>query len=114
MSDKEKSQIEKQGSTRRTFLKNSDLAVGGLILGGAVGSMIDRNSESGVKTRTESRAEANNPNEALMFFIQKNIRRQRQLQNVFSEGLIFGPGAYGIKCGDRYIDHQTQQWGGRK
>ena len=55
MSDKEKSHIEKEGrSTRRTFLKNSGLTVGGLILGGAVGSLFGRNSDSGEKTEQAS------------------------------------------------------------
>lgn len=111
MSDKEKSQIEKQGSTRRTFLKNSGLAVGGLILGGAVGSMFDRNSESGVKTEQKSQTQANNPNEALMFFYPEEYQTTAAAaERIFPKDDL-GPGAMELNAAI-YIDHQLNSgWG---
>ncbi len=45
MSEKKETIIEKK-STRRNFLKNSGLTVGGIVLGGAVGSLLGNDSKA--------------------------------------------------------------------
>ena len=44
MSEKEKNSFVDKRSSRRTFLKNSGLTVGGIVLGGAVGSLLGKDS----------------------------------------------------------------------
>jgi gluconate 2-dehydrogenase gamma chain len=109
--DKEKSQIEKQVSTRRTFLKNSGLTVGGLIIGGAVGSLFGRNPESDVKTEQTTHAQAANPNEALMFFYPDEYQTtMAAAERIFPKDEL-GPGAMELNAAI-YIDHQlASQWG---
>src|SRR5690625_5438051 len=67
MSDNDKDKdVEETENSRRNFLKNSGLALGGLAVGGAFGGVFGNN-----RNRTDEKTEQTrsaNPNEALMFF----------------------------------------------
>ncbi|MGM0901163.1 MAG: gluconate 2-dehydrogenase subunit 3 family protein [Bacillota bacterium] len=112
MSNKEKEPIEKQVNTsRRTFLKNSGLTVGGLVLGGAVGSLLGRNNENGEQSEQTGPAPAANPNVALMFFYPDEYQTAAAAaERIFPKDEL-GPGALELNAAI-YIDHQlASQWG---
>ena len=110
LSDKSKSQIETR-STRRTFLKNSGLTVGGLFIGGAVGSLLGRDTESGDKTEHTNQAPTANPNVALMFFYPEEYQTTvAAVERIFPKD-DYGPGAKDLNAAI-YVDHQlASQWG---
>jgi len=114
MSDKEKSNLEEKKVTknsRRTFLKNSGLTIGGLVVGGAVGGLLGRtDTDSDVKTETEQTPAAN-PNVALMFFYPDEYETtMAAAERIFPEDDL-GPGAKELNAAI-YIDHQlASQWG---
>ena len=106
---KENSPINKV-STRRTFLKNSGLTVGGLVLGGALGSMLGNDT----KTPTvvpEKHTPIANPNVALMFFTPEQYQlTQAAAERIYPEDEN-GPGARELNAAI-YIDHQlASPWG---
>ncbi|WP_206207708.1 gluconate 2-dehydrogenase subunit 3 family protein [Virgibacillus indicus] len=110
MSDKEKNQVEDR--TRRTFLRNSGFALGGIVIGGTVGSLLgttDTKNESNVNT--ESGAPVANPNVALMFFYPEEYETtMAAAERIFPKNDL-GPGAMELNAGI-YIDHQlASQWG---
>ena len=71
MNEKKETILEKK-SSRRTFLKNSGLAVGGLVLGGSLGSLFTKNSETSVSAITTIPGGAVDYGEALQFFRRKS------------------------------------------
>jgi gluconate 2-dehydrogenase gamma chain len=109
LDNNEEKEIEKV-SSRRTFLKNSGLTVGGLVFGGAVGSLF-RNPESDVKTEHNGQAPAANPNAALMFFYPDEYQTTAAAaERIFPKDDL-GPGAMELNAAI-YIDHQlASQWG---
>jgi gluconate 2-dehydrogenase gamma chain len=111
LTNKESEQIENKASSRRTFLKNSGLTVGGLVLGGAVGSLLGRNNEDGEKTAQNAPAPAANPNVALMFFYPEEYQTTiAAAERIFPKDES-GPGAMELNAAI-YIDHQlASQWG---
>ena len=108
--------LEKRTS-RRSFLKNSGLTVGGLIVGGAVGTLIGR--ETNETTTTEKPNQGAKPqgtgnanaNAALMFFTPN----QFDITNAAVERIFpaddNGPGAQDLLVA-YFIDHQLASgWG---
>ncbi|MBM7600919.1 gluconate 2-dehydrogenase gamma chain [Virgibacillus halotolerans] len=114
MADKRKDTNEVVDSTKRRFIKNSGLTVGGLVLGGALGGLVSVNT--GSKTNSEEvtgtpKADSN-PNAALMFFTPD----QHQITEAAAERIYpeddLGPGAKDLDVAI-YIDHQlASPWGG--
>jgi gluconate 2-dehydrogenase gamma chain len=111
LTNQENEPIEKKVSTRRTFLKNSGLTVGGLVLGGAVGSLFGRNNENGEKTEQKTQTPTANPNAALMFFYPEEYQTtMAAAERIFPKDEL-GPGAIDLNAAI-YIDHQlASQWG---
>lgn len=110
--------LEKR-SSRRSFLKNSGLTVGGLIVGGAVGTLIGRETNETTTTEDTKKAPSTqgtgdagaNANTALMFFTPN----QFDITNAAVERIFpaddNGPGAQELLVG-YYIDHQLASgWG---
>jgi len=106
--------LEKRTS-RRSFLKNSGLTVGGLIVGGAVGTLIGRESDGTTTTENPKQAPAEqgtgNANAALMFFTPN----QFDITNAAVERIFptddNGPGAKELLVA-YFIDHQLASgWG---
>ncbi|WP_419961470.1 gluconate 2-dehydrogenase subunit 3 family protein [Psychrobacillus sp. BM2] len=114
MSEQEKnnSVLDKR-SSRRTFIKNSGLTVGGVVLGGALGSLLIKDDKS--KTTTENQNHTTtptaNPNVALMFFTPNQYQvTQAAVERIFPEDAN-GPGAKELNAAI-YIDHQLAgPWG---
>lgn len=114
MTEKKETITEKK-STRRNFLKNSGLTVGGIVLGGAVGSLIGNESKTvtqGQSTDKENHhTTAENHNVALMYFTPE----QFQITEAAAERIFpaddNGPGAKDLLVA-YYIDHQLAgTWG---
>lgn len=114
--DKKDPLLEKRTS-RRSFLKNSGLTVGGLIVGGAVGTLIGK--ETNETTTTEDPKQTPSPqgtgnanaNAALMFFTPN----QFDITNAAVERIYpaddNGPGAEELLVA-YFIDHQLASgWG---
>lgn len=117
MSDEKKSNAEeKQGanSSRRAFLRNSGIAVGGIVVGSTVGGLLSNyGTESDVKPETEQVPQAlpANPNIALMFFYPDEYQTTiAACERIFPADDL-GPGAKELNAAI-YIDHQlASQWG---
>ena len=112
MADSNNTQAGKKGTTRRDFLKNSGLTVGGVVLGGAIGSLFGGNKETtSQETAPAAPALTVNPSAALMFFTPD----QYQLTQAAAERIYpkddNGPGAMELNAAI-YIDHQLAgSWG---
>ncbi|GGA45271.1 gluconate 2-dehydrogenase subunit 3 family protein [Psychrobacillus lasiicapitis] len=108
MSEKEKnSPILDKRSSRRTFIKNSGLTVGGVVLGGALGSLLvnkDKTATPEAPAHTETGAAAN-PNVALMFFTPDEYRMTQTAVERIYPADDNGPGAKDLNAAI-YIDHQ--------
>jgi gluconate 2-dehydrogenase gamma chain len=96
-----------EDNTRRTFMKNSGLTLGGLIVGGAVGSLLGKKP----MTRTEQASApmmhemASNPNQALMYFNREQLQTiEAATEQIFPKTDI-GPGAKDLLVA-YYVDHQ--------
>ena len=114
--DKKDPILEKRTS-RRSFLKNSGLTVGGLIVGGAVGTLIGRETNETTTTEKPKQGAAPqgtgnvNANAALMFFTPN----QFDITNAAVERIFpaddNGPGAQELLVA-YFIDHQLASgWG---
>lgn len=111
MADQENKSGVKKGTTRRDFLKNSGLTVGGVVLGGALGSLLGGRAEVGNEEVTPAPKPTANPAEALTFFTPP----QYQLTQAAAERIYpkddNGPGAMELNAAI-YIDHQlASPWG---
>ncbi|MEH7249487.1 gluconate 2-dehydrogenase subunit 3 family protein [Neobacillus niacini] len=110
MSETEKNQSHSQ--SRRNFLRNSGIAVGGVILGGAVGSLIGMKPNS---TETSKPIESHpmaDYSEAMLFFTRKEDfdTLAAATEVIFPEDEN-GPGAIGLGAAF-YIDKQlASPWG---
>ncbi|GAB3053531.1 gluconate 2-dehydrogenase subunit 3 family protein [Virgibacillus ainsalahensis] len=114
MSDKEKGNVEEKQnakSSRRSFLKNSGLTVGGLVVGGAVGSWFGNNgTQTNEQTESEQTAPAN-PNVALMYFYPDEYQATMAATERIFPTDDSGPGAKELNAAI-YIDHQlASKWG---
>src|SRR5690625_6678767 len=93
MSDKDKDndKVEETENSRRNFLKNSGLALGGLAVGGAFGGVFVNN-----RNRTDEKTEQTrsaNPNEALMFFTPDEFQATIAASDRIFPADDLGPGA---------------------
>ena len=111
MSEKDKKdQMLEKRSSRRTFIKNSGLTVGGVVLGGAIGSLlIDEPKQTQSKTKHETAAV--NYNQALMYFDKTQFDTiDAAVEQIFPKTDV-GPGAKELLVA-YYIDHQLAgNWG---
>ncbi|BFH61344.1 gluconate 2-dehydrogenase subunit 3 family protein [Paenibacillus azoreducens] len=104
--------------SRRNFLKNSGYAVGGLIVGGVVGSLLrtpkkaatNNNVNNGTTSKTPA-GEVVNFNQALMYFTQEQFLIAEAATDRLFPSDANGPG--GKELGIAYfIDHQLAgEWG---
>lgn len=111
MSDKDKDndKVEETENSRRSFLKNSGLALGGLAVGGAFGGVFVNNRNSSDEKTEQTRSA--NPNEALMFFTPDEFQATVAASDRIFPADDLGPGAAALNVAI-YIDHQlASQWG---
>lgn len=107
MSEQEKNNpILDKRSSRRTFIKNSGLTVGGVVLGGALGSLlVNKEKETTIKEPTHTATTTLNPNTALMFFTPDQYKvTQAAVERIYPAD-DNGPGAKDLNAAI-YIDHQ--------
>lgn len=104
--------------SRRKFLVNAGYAIGGVIVGGALGSLIgrDRNGAAPAEPSpapggTAAPAEPKNYNRALMFFTQEQFAiANSAVERIFPEDEN-GPGAASLGVA-YFLDHQLAgEWG---
>lgn len=110
MSEQEKNSFVDKRSSRRTFLKNSGLTVGGVVLGGALGSLFGNETKTPAPVK-QAHTPTTNPNVALIFFTQEQYQlAQAASERIFPEDEN-GPGAKELNAAI-YIDHQlASPWG---
>lgn len=70
MDEKKEPMLDKK-SSRRSFMKNSSIAVGGIVLGGSLGTLLTRKSDAPGKTGVNTAGEHADYTEALQFFRRK-------------------------------------------
>ncbi|MDQ0114812.1 gluconate 2-dehydrogenase subunit 3 family protein [Paenibacillus harenae] len=102
------------GSSRRRFLVNSGYALGGLVVGGALGTLIKPKTTEQTapnKTNGEQAATPKNYNQALMFFTQEQFQiAESAMERIFPEDDT-GPGATSLGVAF-FLDHQLAgEWG---
>ena len=109
MSEKKMIPILDKRSSRRTFIKNSGLTVGGVVLGGALGSLLGKDSSTQTQeTAVHSEATASNANIALMYFTPDQYRiTEAAAERIFPKDEN-GPGAKELLVA-YYIDHQLSR-----
>lgn len=98
-------------SSRRTFIKNSGLTVGGVVLGGALGSLLVKDEKNTTEKNVHSEATAFNANVALMYFTPDQYRITEAAAERIFPADENGPGAKELLVA-YYIDHQLAgAWG---
>lgn len=102
------------GSSRRRFLVNSGYALGGLVVGGALGTLIKPKTTEETtpgKPSGEQTATPKNYNQALMFFTQEQFQiADSAMERIFPEDDT-GPGAKSLGIAF-FLDHQLAgEWG---
>lgn len=99
-------------SSRRTFIKNSGLTVGGVVLGGAIGSLLGKDSTTKTtETHVHSQATAVNYNQALMYFDKAQFDTIEAAAEQIFPKTETGPGAKELLVA-YFIDHQLAgNWG---
>ncbi|MCM3764127.1 gluconate 2-dehydrogenase subunit 3 family protein [Neobacillus niacini] len=97
--------------SRRKFIRNTGFTVGGLAVGGILGSLLTRQDKDSNNGKKDTHAEAGNFNEALMYFTPEQFRITEAItERIFPEDDL-GPGAKGLGVA-YYIDHQLAgDWG---
>ena len=106
MSEQKNVPILDKRSSRRTFIKNSGLTVGGVVLGGALGSLLGKDSTSQTHvTGVHSTATAVNFNQALMYFDKAQFDTINAAAEQIFPKTEAGPGAKELLVA-YYIDHQ--------
>lgn len=107
MADDKKELSESERLSRRKFIKNSGYAVGGLAVGGVIGSVIpwgEDTEQQNTKSQTKGNKE-NKSTHALMNFSQAEFKMvEAATERIFPEDEN-GPGAKGLGVA-YYIDHQ--------
>ncbi len=112
---KENNSMMSKRSTRRIFIKNSGLTVGGVVLGGALGSLFGTNNAetatAPAETHTSEHKAASNPNIALMHFTPDQFRIAEAASERIFPADDNGPGAKELLVA-YFIDHQLASgWG---
>ena len=107
----EKNSLLDKRSSRRKFLKNSGLTVGGLIAGGALGSLLGDKEAPKTEVQSQPQKTFENPNVALMYFTPEQYRiTEAATERIFPKDHN-GPGAKELLVA-YYIDHQLAGgWG---
>ncbi|WP_067725785.1 gluconate 2-dehydrogenase subunit 3 family protein [Oceanobacillus damuensis] len=114
MSTNDEKQLKTTDSSRRKFLKNSGMAVGGIAVGGALGGLLGMNgtSEPAEPASTSpANSHTENHNVALMYFTPEQFSiTDAATERIFPED-DNGPGAKELLVA-YYIDHQLAGgWG---
>jgi gluconate 2-dehydrogenase gamma chain len=112
LADNTKQPEKNESISRRRFLKNSGIAIGGLAVGGALGSLIPfRDKTDSNKEETKNAQEAGNYNLALMYFTQEQFRIVEAATERIFPADDNGPGAKDLGVA-YFIDHQLSgDWG---
>ena len=101
--DNHQGKTEKENLSRRKFLRNSGIAVGGLAVGGVLGSVIPWGTDNDEQLKATKRPQ--NYNMALMYFNQAEFKTvEAAAERIFPEDEN-GPGARALGVA-YYIDHQ--------
>ncbi|MBD1383349.1 gluconate 2-dehydrogenase subunit 3 family protein [Metabacillus arenae] len=110
MADNNKHEIP-ESLSRRKFIKNTGLAVGGVALGGALGSLLPFGNKTKENNNQAAEVKAENFNQALMHFSQEQFNIvQAATERIFPE-TDSGPGAKALGVAF-FIDHQLAgNWG---
>jgi gluconate 2-dehydrogenase gamma chain len=112
--NQEEKQEKVQNNSRRTFLKNSGLTVGGLVLGGALGGLLKDKPASGAGTEHAAHsatATTANFNQALMYLDKTQFDTIEAAAEQIFPKTETGPGAKELLVA-YYIDHQLAgNWG---
>ncbi|WP_313800804.1 gluconate 2-dehydrogenase subunit 3 family protein [Cytobacillus sp.] len=110
MPENTKQEEKNESLSRRRFLKSSGIAIGGLAVGGALGSLIPFKEKTNVdKVKNVSKAE--NYNLALMYFTQEQFRMVEAATERIFPADDNGPGAKDLGVAF-FIDHQLSgDWG---
>lgn len=110
MPESTKHEEKNESLSRRRFLKSSGIAIGGLAVGGALGSLIpfkDKTNEANVKNAKKTE----NYNLALMYFTQEQFRMVEAATERIFPADDNGPGAKDLGVAF-FIDHQLSgDWG---
>lgn len=101
--DKKDQMLEKR-SSRRSFIKNSGLTVGGVVLGGALGSLLVDEPKS-TKSANHSDTPATKYDQALMYFDRNQFETVEAAAEQIYPKTEVGPGAKELLAA-YYIDHQ--------
>ncbi|TQR21656.1 gluconate 2-dehydrogenase subunit 3 family protein [Psychrobacillus vulpis] len=99
-------------SSRRTFIKNSGLTVGGVVLGGALGTLLGKDSTTKTtEAHVHSETTTTNFNQALMYFDKAQFDTiDAASEQIFPKTEV-GPGAKELLVA-YFIDHQLAgNWG---
>lgn len=114
MEESEKDQLGEKESSRRKFLRNSGVAVGGIAIGGVLGGLIGfdgKESKEPATNHEHAAAPAANPNAALMFFTPDQYQTTIAAADRIFPADDNGPGAADLDVAI-YIDHQlASPWG---
>lgn len=103
--DNQQGKAEKENLSRRKFIKNSGIAVSGLAVGGALGSVIPWHKDEGKKGTEKAAKIDKNYNRALMNFTQAEFKvMDAATERIFPKDEN-GPGASELGVAF-YIDHQ--------
>lgn len=104
-----------RSGSRRNFLKVSGAALGGVVVGGVVGAVLNNSltkpKEQPPAATPEEQPPAADFNQALMYFNQEQFRiTEAAVERIFPKDEL-GPGAIELDVA-YYIDHQlANQWG---
>lgn len=110
MPENTKQEEKNESLSRRRFLKSSGIAIGGLAVGGALGSLIPFKEKTNVEN-VKNVTKAENYNLALMYFTQEQFRMVEAATERIFPADDNGPGAKDLGVAF-FIDHQLSgDWG---
>lgn len=106
----EENKEKPESLSRRNFLRNTGFTVGGLAVGGILGSLLPKSKNNNTDTK-DTHQKAENFNQALMYFTPEQFRITESItERIFPEDDL-GPGAKSLGVAF-YIDHQLSgDWG---
>ncbi|MEH6996669.1 gluconate 2-dehydrogenase subunit 3 family protein [Neobacillus drentensis] len=111
MAENSKQQEKKESLSRRKFLKSSGIAVGGLAVGGALGSLLPFKDKTKKNLDVKNQREAENYNLALMYFSREQFDLDEDATERIFPADDNGPGAKDLGVA-YFIDHQLSgDWG---
>ena len=107
----EENQQKDQPVSRRKFLKNSGLVLGGLVVGGVAGSLLARPQDKAPQQPWAAPAPTADFNQAFMYFTPEQFKViDAACERIFPEDEL-GPGARALGAA-YFIDHQLSgDWG---